>query len=120
MMFVSPFPMTLCMAIGLAMPTLSHSQARTGCHSSTETPPQQPLASATQDRRFSSAYGRFVKLADGGDAAAASAALFMLRNGKQLFGSEWSATEAQQAHWNALAINAARYQSTPITNGADD
>jgi hypothetical protein len=109
-------------AIGLVVP--SAAQAQAPCHA---TPRQAPHASpvaglvaAQPDRRFASAYGRFVLHADRGDAAAANAALFMLRNGKALFGSDWSATEGQQARWNALAINAARYQMPAISEGTED
>ena len=87
-------------------------------HSVVTKPTQAPAAN--DDRRFSTAYGRFVRQADRGDANGASAALFMLRNGKTLFGSDWSATEEQQAYWNALAVNAARYQFFPVVNPADD
>ena len=87
-------------------------------HSVMTKPTQAPAADA--DRRFSTAYGQFVLQADRGDAKAAGAALFMLRNGKTLFGSDWSATEEQQAYWNALAVNAARYQFFPVVNRADD
>jgi hypothetical protein len=79
-----------------------------------------PRPSSPEDRRFSTAYGRFMRLADQGDASAANAALFMLRNGKALFGSDWSASEEQQAYWNALAVNAARHQFAPVVNRADD
>jgi hypothetical protein len=41
-------------------------------------------------------------LADAGHAPSAEAALFMFRNGLQLFGSDWSASAPQLAHWHAL------------------
>jgi hypothetical protein len=83
-------------------------------------PPCRAPSASSPDPRYTSAYGRFVQRADQGDAAAASAALFMLHHGKALFGSEWSATEGQQSRWKALAINAARYQLPVVSNGADD
>jgi len=72
------------------------------------------------DGRFASAYGRSVMAADRGDPAAAGVALFMFRNGQTMFGSDWSATEAQQVRWNALAVNAARFQVPVMSNGTDD
>jgi hypothetical protein len=99
-------------------------QAETPCHAmpgqAAHPTPVSALVVALPDRRFASAYSRFVLHADRGDAAAASAALFMLRNGKALFGSDWSATEGQQARWNALAINAARYQMPAALEGTED
>ena len=81
--------------------------------------PRLFVGSTHADRRFSAAYGRFVLMADRGDAGAASAALFMYRHGQSLFGSDWSATEGQQARWRALALDATR-QATVLPNRADD
>jgi hypothetical protein len=58
--------------------------------------------------RYASAYARFAALADAGHAPSAQVALLMVRHGPALFGSDWYATPAQQMHWNALVINAAR------------
>jgi hypothetical protein len=110
------FGMAAVLAVGLVAPLAAWAQAP--CLT---VPNPSPAAYAgSPDRRFASAYGRFVQRADAGDAAAASAALFMLRNGKALFGSEWSATVGQQARWNALAINAARYRVPVLESGADE
>jgi hypothetical protein len=53
--------------------------------------------------RFSEAYGRFVALADLGDAEAARLALWMYQRGPSLFGSDWDATPDQLSDWTALA-----------------
>lgn len=51
--------------------------------------------------RFPEAYGRFVRLADRGDAEAARLALWMYQHGPTLFGREWDATPEQLARWLA-------------------
>ncbi len=51
--------------------------------------------------RFPEAYGRFVRLADQGDAEAARLALWMYRRGPTLFGREWDATPEQLERWSA-------------------
>ena len=53
--------------------------------------------------RFPEAYGRFVRLADLGDAEAARLALWMYQRGPTLFGREWDATPEQIADWSAHA-----------------
>lgn len=53
--------------------------------------------------RWSGAYGRFAQLADQGNAEAARIALFMLRNGEQLYRSGWGASQDQIDSWIALA-----------------
>jgi hypothetical protein len=57
---------------------------------------------------YAAAYGRYVRLADAGHVPSAELALLMLRNGPQLFGSAWTASEKQQTCWNALMIARAR------------
>jgi hypothetical protein len=57
--------------------------------------------------QYAAAYGRLSQLADAGHAPSAEVALLMLRNGRLMFGAEWSATVAQQRRWFALAFNAA-------------
>jgi len=58
---------------------------------------------AFRSGRFPDAYGRFVELADLGDAEAARLALWMYQRGPTLFGSDWDATPDQIAQWTALA-----------------
>jgi hypothetical protein len=70
--------------------------------------------------RPAAAYGRLARLADAGHVPSAEAALLMLRHGKNMFGSEWSATEAQQLRWNAMATSAARAQPAIVDNEAGD
>jgi hypothetical protein len=53
--------------------------------------------------KFAGAYGRFCALADRGDPEAARIALFMLRYGTQLYGSDWTASQDQIIRWIALA-----------------
>lgn len=57
--------------------------------------------------RFPEAYGRFVQLADLGDAEAARLALWMYQRGPTLFGREWDATPDQIADWSAQAARRA-------------
>lgn len=56
------------------------------------------LASLRQGRT-SEAYGRLLRLADGGHADAAGVALVMLRHGSALYGTEWTAAPSQVAAW---------------------
>jgi hypothetical protein len=71
---------------------------------------------AFREGRWAAAYGRYAELADGGDATAAQIALVMLRNGHELFGSDWSATPGQQARWATMVVGTARSQA-PIPGG---
>jgi hypothetical protein len=120
-------PLCLMTAAALAVFTLAGitalagSQLRAGASSAAEPAgePAQIRANAVEafrDGRYAEAYGRFLTLADEGDATSAQIALAMLRNGPVLFGSDWSATPGQQAHWNTLVIDMARRQA-PITGG---
>ena len=61
-----------------------------------------------REHHYAAAYGRFVRLADAGDARSAQLALMMYRNGPALFGSEWDATPEQLEHWSAIVIQDAR------------
>jgi hypothetical protein len=70
--------------------------------------------------RHAAAYGRLVRLADAGHVPAAEAALMMLRHGKAMFGSEWSATESQQLRWNAMVASGPSAQSVLADNQAGD
>ena len=49
--------------------------------------------------KFASAYGRFMYLADQGHADSTRIALLMLRYGKELYGSEWTAAQSQIDSW---------------------
>ncbi len=66
------------------------------------------------------AYGRFAVLADAGHVDSAQIALVMLRHGDGLFGSDWSATTAQQQRWSALVVNAARQRLDAQDNARGD
>jgi hypothetical protein len=70
--------------------------------------------------RYAAAYGRYARLADAGHAPSAELALIMLRTGPQLFGSAWSASEKQQACWNALTIARARQRVAANDSSASD
>jgi hypothetical protein len=61
-----------------------------------------------RQHRYAAAYGRFAAAADTGHVPSAQLALVMYAHGRELFGSEWSATPDQRRRWNALVINAAR------------
>jgi len=71
-------------------------------------------------QRYAAAYGRYARLADAGHAPSAERALFMLLNGQALFASEWTATEKQQACWNALLVARARERVALNHNPAGD
>ena len=60
------------------------------------------------------AYGRFADLADRGHAPSAQWALVMVSQGAHLFGSEWSATEAQMRRWSALSARDVRERAVLI------
>jgi hypothetical protein len=60
-----------------------------------------------REGRWSAAYGRFLRLADGGNADAARIALMMLRHGHDLYGTEWTAAPSQVAQWESM-VGAAR------------
>ena len=49
--------------------------------------------------RWSAAYGRFAALADEGHVPAARVALEMLRNSRNVYGTDWSAAPTQVAGW---------------------
>jgi hypothetical protein len=57
--------------------------------------------------RWSAAYGRFMTLADRGDARAARIALAMLRDGPKLYGIHWDAQTSQVVAWEHAAQLAA-------------
>jgi hypothetical protein len=44
----------------------------------------------------------------------------MLRNGKAMFGSDWSASERQQMHWNAVVVNGSRARQIFSPSSAGD
>ena len=63
---------------------------------------QPTFADAAQSLRagrFAEAYGRFVTLADEGDADAGRIALVMHRYGSEVFGSTWDASTEQLTQW---------------------
>ena len=63
---------------------------------------------------YAGAYGRVADLADRGHAPSAQWALAMVSQGPLLFGSEWSATEAQMRRWSALSAREARERAVLI------
>jgi hypothetical protein len=60
--------------------------------------------------RFADAYGRFVTLADDGDADAGRIALVMHRYGPEVFGSTWDASTEQLTRWTFWSIAAAQQE----------
>ena len=66
-----------------------------------------------QNGRWADAYGRFIALANDGDADAARTALFMLRYGPQLYNAHWDAMPSEVARWEKLAASA-QGRSTPV------
>lgn len=66
-----------------------------------------------QQGRWADAYGRFMALANEGDADAARTALFMYRYGPQLYNAHWDAMPSQVARWERLAAST-QGRSTPV------
>jgi hypothetical protein len=60
------------------------------------------------EQHYAAAYGRFAAAADAGHLLSAQLALVMYAHGRELFGSDWSATPDQRRRWNTLVINGAR------------
>jgi hypothetical protein len=60
--------------------------------------------------RFAEAYGRFVTLADEGDADAGRIALVMHRYGPEVFGSTWDASTEQLVQWTFWSAAAAQQE----------
>jgi hypothetical protein len=69
---------------------------------------------AFRAQQYAQAYGRYAELADAGDAPAALMALAMLRQGPELFGSEWSITPGQLERWSAMALSDVREYGSAI------
>jgi hypothetical protein len=70
--------------------------------------------------RWSSAFGRFITLANDGNVEAARIALFMQLHGRQLYGSDWDASEDDIALWSRMTAARApgqveRVASSPAT-----
>jgi hypothetical protein len=61
-----------------------------------------------REQRYAAAYGRFAAMADSGHLPSAQLALAMHAHGRELFGSDWSASPDQRRRWNTLVVNAAR------------
>lgn len=55
--------------------------------------------------RWADAYGRFIALANEGDADAARTALFMYRYGPQLYNAHWDAMPSEVQRWERLAAS---------------
>jgi hypothetical protein len=74
-----------------------------------------------REQRYAAAYGRFAAMADAGHLPSAQLALVMQAHGRELFGSDWSATPDQRRRWNTLVINAARQRvELPDTDQRSD
>jgi len=68
--------------------------------------PRHEFEQALEDYRSghtTAAYGRFMRLADAGDAESARIALMLLRHGPEMHGTAWGASQPQIDHWMALA-----------------
>jgi hypothetical protein len=61
-----------------------------------------------REQRYAAAYGRFAAMADSGHLPSAQVALVMQAHGRELFGSDWSASPDQRRRWSTIVINAAR------------
>lgn len=96
---------------GLASWALAAAQTPRTCIQQSVSPVPALYAEAQQafrQQRYAAAYGRFMRLADGGHVGAAEVALLMYSQGSALFGQHWFATASQQACWRALVINHSR------------
>jgi hypothetical protein len=72
-------------------------------------PADQPFVDAVtlfRQQRLSAAYGRFLALAQDGDADAARIAQFMHRYGPVLFATHWDASADELEDWASLARTA--------------
>jgi hypothetical protein len=75
------------------------------CITSAVAAPDPGFTQAVQDYRagrWSSAYGRFMVLANSGNVEAARIALFMQRHGKLLYNSDWSASDEDLELWSKM------------------
>lgn len=61
--------------------------------------------------RFPEAYGRFISLADTGQAPAAELALWMYQHGPSVFGREWDSAQDQLTAW---AQRAGQHEPTMV------
>lgn len=75
---------------------------------------------AFRAQRYPTAYGVFVRLADGGHVPSARLALVMHEHGPLLFERAWYASPDQQRRWNALVVKAARERAAALDSGASD
>jgi hypothetical protein len=64
---------------------------------------------------WADAYGRFMDLANKGDADAARISLFMLRYGPQFHGSYWHALPHEVRRWQRLASSSAGRKAPEFT-----
>jgi hypothetical protein len=76
------------------------------CINAAAAAPDPAYAQAVQEYRmgrWSSAFGRFIVLANDGNVEAARIALFMQQHGRQLYGSDWEASEDDVVLWSRMA-----------------
>jgi hypothetical protein len=101
-------------ALGLALATTACGQAESSplapqaqrADASVSAAQAEQLADAMllhQRGRWSAAYGRFMKLADAGNADAARIALTMARYGSDLYRTAWDVSTQQEQAWEQLA-----------------
>ncbi len=99
-----PF-LSICLALGCLL--LAPATARA------EDPSFADAVAQFKKGNWSDAYGRFIEMANEGDADAARISLFMLRYGRLLYGSNWDAAPEDSADWQRLA-NSNQGRSGPI------
>lgn len=75
---------------------------------------------AMRRQHYSEAFVKFSKLADDGHVPSAQLAMAMLRNGTDVFGNGWSASEKQQAHWNQLISQGVNDRIAVLTSQGGD
>lgn len=84
--------------------------------------PDPGYAEAVQEYRagrWSSAFGRFIALANDGNVEAARIALFMQSHGRQLYGSDWDASEEDIELWSRLTGARAPGQVERVASGPE-
>ncbi len=93
-----------------------------GAMAQSKAPPADPVFQYAIDQyrqgRLAAAYGRFVELANRGDADAARISLFMHHYGPMLYGKYWDADPTDLQEWRLLAESprgraAPAYRPTP-------
>ena len=113
------FPALAAVAVvALSLPLAAAAQGKVRGETRSADPVFQYAIDQYQQGRVAAAYGRFVELANQGDADAARIALFMHHYGPMLYGKYWDADATDLQEWRLLAESpkgrsAPAYRPTP-------